>query len=115
MEVKLTQREKLAGMAYALEQFNAAYAEMSVQQMRVFITVARREKATGAEIAKALNISSANVSRCVAVLSDVVVARRKSASLGLCALEVDPLDRRVRHVVLTEKGKALVEQLGEQF
>jgi len=110
-----TQREALTGLSYALEQFYGQSVEMSVLQMRVFVAIARRGRATGAELGKALGISTPNVSRCVAVLSDIVIARRKSEPMGLVRLEVDPLDRRVKYAVLTEKGKAFAAQLVGQF
>ncbi len=112
---KSTQRSHLTGMAYALELFGSQYGEMSVLQMRVFVAVARRGRCTGAELGKALNLTTPNISRCVAVLSDIVTTRRKSEPLGLVKLEHDLEDRRVKYVVLTDKGVAFAAQLVSQF
>lgn len=105
----------LAGMAYALAQFADINREMSVLQMRVFVCIALRKRVTVSEAAKSLGMSSPNVSRCIAVLSDFTVARRKAEPLGLVQLEVDPMDRRVKYIVLTEKGKAFADSLTGQF
>lgn len=105
----------LTGMANALELFNEIYGEMTVLQMRVFIAVARRERATGGDLAKALDVSTPNVSRCVAVLSDFTIARRKHEPLNLVTLEHDALDRRVKYVVLTEEGATFAAALTSQF
>ena len=108
-------QKTLAGLAGALENFNSLYVEMTAMQMRVFIVVARRGSVTGKQIADTLNTTGANVSRCVAAQSDVTVARRKVEPLNLVELRVDPLDRRVRYVELSEKGKAFVKQLTSHF
>lgn len=102
-------------MAHALAQFADINREMSVLQMRVFVCIALRKRVTVSEAAKSLGMSSPNVSRCIAVLSDFTVARRKAEPLGLVQLEVDPMDRRVKYIVLTEKGKAFAESLTSQF
>ena len=107
--------EILAGLAGALKEFNQLYGDMTAMQMRVFITVARRGEVTGKEIATALDITGSNVSRCVAVLSDVQVARRKGDPLNLVELSVDPMDRRIRYVQLSEKGKLFAKQLLTHF
>ena len=105
----------LAGMANALAQFADINREMSVLQMRVFVCIALRKRVTVSEAAKSLGMSSPNVSRCIAVLSDFAVARRKAEPMGLVQLEVDPMDRRVKYIVLSEKGKAFAESLTSQF
>jgi len=110
-----SEQKTLAGMAGALESFNAMYAEMTAQQMRVFLIVARRGSVTGKQIAVGLDISGSNVSRCVAALSDITVARRKVAPLNLVELRSDPMDRRVRYVELSEKGKAFSKELLSHF
>ena len=105
----------LAGMAHALAQFADINREMSVLQMRVFVCIALRKRVTVSETAKSLGMSSPNVSRCIAVLSDFAVARRKAEPMGLVQLEVDTMDRRVKYIVLSEKGKAFAESLTSQF
>jgi len=105
----------LTSIAGALKDFNELYVEMTAMQMRVFIVVARRGSVTGREIGNALNTTGSNVSRCVAALSDIVVARRNVPPLNLVELTHDPLDRRVRYVQLSEKGKAFAKQLTSHF
>jgi len=108
-------QKALAGLAGALENFNSLYAEMTAMQMRVFVVVAIRGSVTGREIGTALATTGSNVSRCVAALSDVTVARRNVAPLNLVELTTDPLDRRVRYVQLSEKGKAFAKGLTSHF
>ena len=107
--------ENLAGMAAVLKDFQGLYAEMTALQMRVLIFVAMRGRCTGIEIAKGLNTLGSNVSRVVTVLSDIDVKRRKSAPLNLVELQTDPLDRRVRYVVLSERGKAVIAAMTGHF
>jgi len=107
--------ENLAGMAAVLKDFQGLYAEMTALQMRVLIFVAMRGRCTGIEIAKGLNTLGSNVSRVVTVLSDIDVKRRKSAPLNLVELQTDPLDRRVRYVVLSERGKAVISAMTGHF
>jgi DNA-binding MarR family transcriptional regulator len=115
--MKFTKNEldSFGGIAHALAEFHALYSDMTAMQMRVFIVVCRRGKLTGKEIANALDISGSNVSRCVAVLSDINVARRKGDPLNLVELSTDPLDRRIRYVQLSEKGKLFAKQLLANF
>jgi len=114
-EFTKTQNKQLQGMAGALADFNALYAEMSSMQMRVFIAVARRGPLTGRDIATSLSMSGPNVSRCVAMLSDVMIPSRKTQSLGLVELSTDPMDRRVRYVQLSQKGEEFVNQITANF
>jgi len=107
--------QNLAGMAAVLKDFQELYSEMTALQMRVFIFVAMRGRCTGIEIAKGLNTLGSNVSRVVTVLSDINVKRRKSAPLNLVELQTDPLDRRVRYVVLSERGKVVAEAITGHF
>ena len=115
MKYTRKESESLAGIANALAEFHALYSDMTAMQMRVFIVVCRRGKLTGKEIGTALDITGSNVSRCVAVLSDVQVARRKGDPLNLVELSPDPLDRRIRYVQLSEKGKLFAKQLLAHF
>jgi DNA-binding MarR family transcriptional regulator len=115
ISVSSNDKKALASLAGALGNFNSLYAEMTAMQMRVFIAVARRGSVTGKQIAVSLDTTGSNVSRCVAALSDVTVARRNVAPLNLVELTNDPLDRRVRYVQLSEKGKAFVKELTSHF
>lgn len=110
-----TYRETLLGLQGVVDLFGEKSAEMTSTQMRVFIAIARRERVTGGELGKMLNLSTANISRCITVLSANVTPRRKAEPMGLVAQEVDTDDRRVKYAVLTEKGKAFAEQLTGQF
>ena len=109
------EQQILSGLSASLEAFFLTYSEMSALQMRCFVMVARRGKVTGKEIAVALDISGSNVSRCVAILSDITMARRKAKPLGLVKLTNDPIDRRVRYVELSEKGKVFAKALTSNF
>ena len=67
------------------------------------------------DIATSLSMSGPNVSRCVAMLSDVMIPSRKTQSLGLVELSTDPMDRRVRYVQLSQKGEEFVNQITANF
>jgi|TARA_R110002074_G_scaffold144049_4_gene291480 DNA-binding MarR family transcriptional regulator len=110
-----SEQKALAGIAGALADFNGIYSEMTALQMRCFIIVARRGSLTGKEMALALDVSGSNISRCVAALSDITVARRKVAPLGLVTLANDPIDRRVKYVQLSTKGEAFAKALTSHF
>ena len=105
----------LRGMQESLTDMYRLSGELTTTQLRVLIFVMRRGKATGSDIAKALEMSAPTVSRSIATLSDENISRRAGAPVGFLRLESDPTDRRVRHAVLTEKGQTMVNRMVERF
>jgi len=105
----------LRGLQEAVTDIQRLSGELTTTQLRVLIFVMRRGKATGTDIAKALEMSAPTVSRSIATLSDENISRRAGAPVGFLRLENDPLDRRVKYAVLTEKGQTLVNRIVEGF
>jgi len=105
----------LRGMQESLTDMYRLSGELTTTQLRVLIFVMRRGKATGSDIAKALEMSAPTVSRSIATLSDENISRRAGAPVGFLRLESDPTDRRVRYAVLTEKGQTMVNRMVERF
>ena len=112
--MKITQNEALKGVAKVLEDF-AEMGDLTAQQLRTFLLIARQGRITGQDIIKDLGISKANASRSLAVLSDDVMPGRKAPTLGLITYERNINDKRYRYVVLTEKGKALIRNWPTYF
>ena len=105
----------LRGMQEAITDVYRLSGELTTTQLRVLIFVMRRGKATGTDIAKALEMSAPTVSRSIATLSDENISRRAGAPVGFLQLENDPSDRRVKYAVLTPKGQALADRIVEAF
>jgi len=105
----------LRGLQEAVTDMQRLSGELTTTQIRVLIFVMRRGKATGTDIAKALDMSAPTVSRSIATLSDEKISRRSGEPVGFLKLENDPSDRRVRYAVVTEKGHALVNRIVESF
>lgn len=105
----------LKGLQDSLTIINQFGGELTIHQMRVLLFVMRRERATGSDISKALDISRPTISRIIAALSNEAIGRRNAPPLDLVQLENDPIDRRVRYVTLTSKGKTLANVLATSF
>lgn len=113
--MKLTQNEALKGLALTFNQFGELGDSLTLQQLKTFLLVARRGRVTGQDVIKELGISKANASRTLAILSDDVMVRRKSETLGLITYEIDVNDKRYRYVVLTDKGQELAKSIASNF
>ena len=113
--MKLDKGIILKGLQESLTEMHRLSGELSTTQLRVLVFVMRRTKASGTDIARALNLSKPTVSRCVATLSDENISRRSDEPLGFIRLESDPDDRRVKYAVLTSKGEALAARVMELF
>jgi DNA-binding MarR family transcriptional regulator len=105
----------LRGLQETLADIYRLSGELTLTQMRVLVYVIRREKVTGSDICKALDLSRPTVSRSIATLADEKISRRDMDPIGFLRIEHDPLDRRVKYAVLTEKGKALGHRIVELF
>ena len=71
------------------------------------------------EICQGLEMSRPTVSRIIALLSEEVQTRKSQEPLGLIRFDDEGgslvKDRRVKYVVLTEKGEALANSFAEAF
>lgn len=105
----------LRGLQDSLNAMHQAGGELTIHQMRVLLFVMRRDKVTGSDIMAALDLSRPTTSRIVAALSNEMIGRRNAAPLDLVRFEDDPMDRRVRYIVLTEKGQTLASKLEDYF
>jgi DNA-binding MarR family transcriptional regulator len=83
---------------------------MPVQELACFLEVASRDGEMGImELSGILGISQSSASRNVSALS--AWHYRKKAGLGLVETVVDPMELRKKNVILTAKGKRLLEQI----
>lgn len=105
----------LKGLQDSLTIMNQFGGELTIQQMRVLLFVMRRERSTGVEISASLDISRPTISRILAALSNEPIGRRNAPPLDLVRYENDPVDRRIRYVTLTAKGKTLAKVLATSF
>lgn len=113
--MNLMTHKGLAGMASALEEAHSIYGELTVAHLRILVFISRHGKASGQELVTKLKLTKPNVSRALALLGDEVVASRKAAPLALITFETDPVDRRYKYAVLTDKGEQLAQALASQF
>lgn len=86
-------------------------AEMPVQQMLVLQYIALHEGCTQRDMARDLDMPSSSSSRNIAALS--TVHRLGKEGLGLVTWVDDPLDRRAKLLLLTEKGRTVMRRLIE--
>lgn len=105
----------LRGLQDSLTEINEEVGELTLQQIRTLAFIMRRGSVTGTEIMAALDLSRPTTSRIVAALSNEMIGRRQAAPLDLVSINPDPVDRRVRHIVLTTKGQKLAESIVEMF
>jgi DNA-binding MarR family transcriptional regulator len=114
-DMKLTQNEVLKGLALTFDSFGELSENMTLQQLKTFLLVARRGRVTGQDVIKELGISKANASRTLAILSDDVMVHRKSETMALITYEIDVYDKRYRYAVLTKKGQDLANSITSNF
>ena len=86
---------------------------MPIQQLAVFLAIARREGLSIAELAKALGLGRSSASRNVAALGDL--HWQKKPGLYLVEDRIDPMELRKKQIYLTPKGRRLLEQIEAIF
>lgn len=79
--------------------FAGAGIEVTVEQWRVLVTLAKKERVTQGRLCDILSQEKTGVSRLVAALE----------KRGLLRREADENDRRVKHIIITSAGTELVE------
>lgn len=86
---------------------------MPLQQLACFLAVARREGQSIAEIATIVGIAPSSASRNVSALD--AWTWKKTPGLSLVTTREDPMELRKKQVVLTPKGRRLLEQIESIF
>jgi len=119
----------LKGMQDSISHIQRDTGDLTIAQLSVLLLVMRRGRVTGMDICKALDMSRPTTSRIVALLSDEETknTRKHQEPLALIRFDTegdraDPYrsqtetrDRRVKSVVLTEKGESLVRRIVESY
>jgi DNA-binding MarR family transcriptional regulator len=96
-----------------LSQIRVLDDAMPVQQLACFLAIAHREGQSIVELSRSLGLAQSSASRNVSSLSDWDWEKRPG--LDLVETKVDPLELRKKQVVLTSKGRRLVEQIESIF
>ena len=93
------------------------HAEIPAQQLSILYYVAENESATQGEIAKALHMPQATVSRNVAKLANKMEENRQKQSVdtgyGLLVNRNDTIDPRRLCVFLTPKGQEVLKAIAK--
>jgi DNA-binding MarR family transcriptional regulator len=105
------ERRALRHLERNLNRFRELNAEMPVQQMLILTHVALHGEITQKELAGALGMTTASISRNIAIMSTLPVALGGRPGLGLITWLDHPTDRRAKLVVLTPQGRAFVASL----
>lgn len=99
------ERRDLRRLEQTLNRFREVYLDMSVHQMLILTKIAIHGEITQKELAGAIGMTAAAVSRNIATLSTL------DNGLGLLTWLDHPTDRRAKLVVLTAKGRAFIASL----
>ena len=102
---------QLTAFNNALAELEEIYQDMTMMQIRVFITIAIHQPITATELTASLSSSGPTVCRCVKLLSIGESNRRKANGLGLIEFVVDPQDKRRQILTLNQSGRLLAKVL----
>ena len=109
----------LKGLQDSIKNVHRKTGDLTSTQLNVLLFIMRRGSVTGMEICQGLEMSRPTVSRIIALLSEEVQTRKSQEPLGLIRFDDEGgslvKDRRVKYVVLTEKGEALANSFVEAF
>ena len=101
-------------LAAALGAFASYYDDptsIPLHHFRLFVEVERLGgRCTYRQLQERLNIDNSSVSRTVNALGELH-RNKKRQGLGLLLTEPDPEERRRNHIVLTRKGKEVLQRL----
>ena len=105
------ERRDLRRLEQTLNRFRDVYLDMSVHQMLILTHTALHGEITQKELAGAIGMTAAAVSRNIATLSTLDNGLGGKPGLGLITWLDHPTDRRAKLVVLTAKGRAFIASL----
>lgn len=109
----------LKGLQDSIKNVHRKTGDLTITQLNVLLFIMRRGSVTGMEICQGLEMSRPTVSRIIALLSEEVQTRKSQEPLGLIRFDDEGgslvKDRRVKYVVLTERGEALAQSFVEAF
>lgn len=106
-------------LAKAMEVFSHIYAELPLQQISLFLEIAKQEGVTMPELTKILDMPQGTLSRNVKALGvylkDSPDSPGTKVKLGHDLVETRPdlYNRKSLAVYLTQRGKEVVQQLDE--
>tara|TARA_B100000780_G_C20839787_1_gene333735 strand:- start:149 stop:517 length:369 start_codon:yes stop_codon:yes gene_type:complete len=90
---------------------SADIKNLTITQLSILIFIMRRKEVTQTQIAKSLEISKPTVCRITQLLSDQNDTRYRKRNLGLITFKnSSSIDRRVKDIILTDKGEALINR-----
>lgn len=92
-----------------IEEFRKLDAEMPLQAIAAFLTIAQDEGVTMREIGEKVGISQASCSRNVAALSEHHRPNKRGHDLVIA--KKDPLEKRRKIIFLTPKGRLLAKAI----
>lgn len=110
-ELGKSEKGEIKGIYKTLIRFREVDGEMPVQQMLVLLFVAANEGSTQRDLTQALDMAASTASRNLAALSKV--HRLGRAGHGLIDWKEDVLDRRVKRLHLTPRGRQFMKELLE--
>jgi DNA-binding MarR family transcriptional regulator len=96
-----------------VEEFRKMDSEMQLQTVLIFLLVARKEGITVSDLQDLTGLTGSSCSRNVAALSDVNRKGREGHKLIMAKPDLE--DRRVKHLYLTSKGRAVLNSVKESF
>jgi|TARA_R110001606_G_C14836771_1_gene585153 DNA-binding MarR family transcriptional regulator len=90
---------------------SADIKNLTITQLSILIFIMRRKEVTQSQISKSLEISRPTVCRITQLLSDQNDTRYRERNLGLITFKnSSSIDRRVKDIILTDKGEALINR-----
>ena len=105
------QRSSIKTLLECLGIVSALAGDLRLKQLEIFLVVAHQEGLTMKEISVLTRQSESIVSRGVRAMTSEGDAGALAPAFGLLELLANRADRRLRHVVLTDKGQDLRREL----
>lgn len=100
---------KISRALLLVEEFRKIDPEMQMQAAAAFLLISQQPGITVREVGTRLGVASSSASRNVALLSKE--NRRGEPGPHLIDYDDDPLDRRIRRLYLTPKGKRFLDSI----
>ena len=104
-------RKELFKAANLIEAFRGVSPELPSQMAAAFLIICRNEGCSVKDVGDRLGLAKSSASRNISALSEV--HRKGTPGFNLVETYDDPMDRRVKKINLTQKGKALRNRIIE--